>query len=395
MLLSYFFLLGAAYALPQVGLTLPGGCALAVVEKYTLNRIGSYGGSGNPINICTGPQAFTFRAGKYPSTTNRASSDPENEIDDGHNDTPKPAASSAPDLDVGVLRGSTKDKEFIDTSDSTAPLGGPPGKPVRALLLQTFTAPQSTGGRQNVYHTEHVFELHIMKDFFVWLVRNYRVSCSEVFNVFGKLTSALYDQDIGGSVANEMMLQLAWHDTDFPGGIPEVQGNVILASRLNHFFVLKAGLNNLKASIMNGRTLDERDTHEMVLPAPTTWNNCVKTFDEVKVVMDYLRDTNVIAAWRDATVSVQQYLDKTLVKAITGDTRPWSTLWKTFINAWVDKRSQDPQNWHDLRNSTCSDLGRRDPAFNANFQELKQLEQFIIRRWAKEEYTLPAGYKLP
>ncbi|KAK4225715.1 hypothetical protein QBC38DRAFT_546622 [Podospora fimiseda] len=397
MLLSHFLILGAAYALPQTLNARFFEKRAGSGRRYTLNQIGAYGGGGPLIDICTGPAAFTFRAGKYPSTANPQSSDAENEDDDGENDTPTPSIQSAANIPgIGVLTGFPNGGRFIDTSESITPLGGTPGKPDQNLNLQTFPIPQGP----NVYHTEHVFELHIVKDFFAWLVRNSGLTastdemCSELFNVFGKPTSALYDQDVAGSLANEMMLQLAWHDTEFPDGLPEIEGNKVLPSRLRHFFILEAGLNKLKGKIMNGRPLDEPDTHVSVLPNPSSWNNCVKTFDQALVVMQYLRSSNVIAAWRDAAVSVQQYLDKPTVKAISGNGRPWSQLWKTFINAWVDKRSQDLQNWYEVRKDTCENLGMTDAQFQQNFGDFDQLEQFLITRWRKEEFTLPAQYKL-
>lgn len=77
---------------------------------------------------------------------------------------------------------------------------------------------------------EHVFELHMIKDFFFWLFQDKGIDCNTLQKVFGD----------GGddSNANLIMQQLAWYDPALPEqGFP------------GELFVLNRGLNHLKGAV--------------------------------------------------------------------------------------------------------------------------------------------------
>lgn len=78
---------------------------------------------------------------------------------------------------------------------------------------------------------EHVFELHMVKDFFVWLFQDQGLTCQALQNIWG------IDGNGVDNNANLLMQQLAWYDP--------VTGQ----GTLSELFVLNRGLNQLKGAV--------------------------------------------------------------------------------------------------------------------------------------------------
>ncbi|KAK3997864.1 hypothetical protein QBC44DRAFT_302996 [Cladorrhinum sp. PSN332] len=414
-MLPYFFLLIAAVcALPQNGAAVPGGCDAAERRssgdgkpgnsldkragsgrRYQLSTVGNYGGAGSLVQVCDNNLGFVFRAGKYPSTSGQASSNPENQDDDGADDTTAANPQSAPNIPgIGAI---VLGRAYIDTNSSSGPLGGTaPERPERRVSLTAFQTPVAG----NTYHTEHVFELHIIKDFFVWLVRNSNqnppITCDELARVFNVRDIGIYEAGSPTTLADELMLQLAWHDTDFPEGIAEASPSTArLHSRLGHLYVLEASLNLLKGRIMNGRPLDEANPLNAMLPDPTAWLNCIEILDEIHAVTEYIHHPAVVLTWRNATRSVRAYLADSRIESVlqSDRNRNWPQLWETFVKAWVEKREADLVAWYREKADKCFQFVINSDILGNQFNsDEEELDRFMDDRWKPDNFRFPPDY---
>jgi hypothetical protein len=87
-----------------------------------------------------------------------------------------------------------------------------------------------TAHNTNTPAAEHAFELHMIKDFFIWLFIEGYLDCPALQKVFG-------DDSSGQNNAQSMIDQLAWYDPVSGQGF------------IDELFVLNRGLNHLKGAV--------------------------------------------------------------------------------------------------------------------------------------------------
>ncbi|KAK3987501.1 hypothetical protein QBC44DRAFT_400165 [Cladorrhinum sp. PSN332] len=340
---------------------------------YTINNVATYGGSQPPVPICAGDDAqfiFTLESGPYPSTAGQ----PRNAEDDDADNVRDPEfenPNSAPNIaGIGKLPGllPTANGPYIDGqySDTGA----------CSVTLGTFQQPDP----QASYHTEHVFERHIVKDFFAWLVHNGHASCRELYRGFADASShGEYDQ-AQWTIGDEVMRQLAWYDPR------RVETSLARLMHLEEFFVLEGQLNLYKGKIMNGRPLHEAESTSRIIPRPNSWASCVRILDDVALVMSYLNQEPVIKAFRNPAIRVRDYLYKN--RQVIG--RDYSGLWSQFIGLWVERKQTDLTAWHDQQKPICIQY-LRDYIVNLNgaCSPNSDFSPFFVARWPSDAFKFP------
>ncbi|KAH9204465.1 hypothetical protein DL95DRAFT_116127 [Leptodontidium sp. 2 PMI_412] len=270
----------------------------ALKKRYSTGKLGNYGIAYGkfqpPVDFCQQNNDFHFFAPKYPSTsrlsTGTAQPDNGNEkADDLEQDDRNSAdtSRSAPDI-LGIgkidLGGPYIDMQWDYNvpdwpSDEQITLCRPYIKsfPDRMSCTNDVYYYTSRGnparGVEHQYDTEHVFEKHIVKDFFYFVFERGWYDCAGLNRIFGTANN-------GENAAKQMMAQMAWYDPIHPD-YPD--------SRLGELFVLERGLNLFKGAIMNGRPLTESERQHNVLPRPQTgYAETIQSLESAKLVMEYL-----------------------------------------------------------------------------------------------------------
>ncbi|KAI0385277.1 hypothetical protein F5Y04DRAFT_182563 [Hypomontagnella monticulosa] len=342
-------------------------------RPFNSGSIGSYGrsfGNNQPqITLSSGDDVFWWEAPLYPSTgrpTNQPSP-PAGTVVYGGEDRPD-------DGDNGSGVETKEDHELpgapqtpnIGTIDN--PGGAPPGRYVDlSFLVGTYSrlteiceynvwgwedprayhqdAPYMlvTNDRSNVEHyydTEHVFELHMIKDFFYWMVkdeRGVRMSPRQLKDAFTQV-----DPNVNSNlnVANAMMAQMPSYDT--PGEL----------------FIVRSGLNLLKGAIMNGRPLDEDESQHNVLPRPKNFLNCLDILGRTRVVFQFLNKNSPGSAFKLARDRVHALL----AQVDPQEKEQYAKLWLKWLDAWLTKREDDVQKWRlEVRDKCYAFAAGSDP----------------------------------
>jgi hypothetical protein len=367
-------------------------------RSYPLSPIGRYGARGPvpTVNVCPSQYIFRFSSWPYPSTSNE---DPDGYFDDSEEDMsvfdPNPSsAANMPGVGIihppPILGFDTVDPYNADGRvyiSSQNP--GTDGECPRRIWTFQSQAGNIWDEAASVayYHTEHVLELHIVKDFLTWLILSGQFTCQNIYNDFGPGSSAktLYGYPLTqvATVADELMLHLSWFDSSRPNFAPALQ-------HMNEFFVLEDTLNLLKGKIMHGRPLHEPEFHSLLLPVPTSWEKCIEAFDQVLLVMEYLKQPEVINAWVGPRTRIYEYLDDPLLKQNLGGTN-YAALWYQFLRAWVGRRQSDLHAWWQRTSTTCVVLGMNDPTWCSG--QMAAAHFFYPgSRWSIVNYDFPAAY---
>ncbi|KAH8900705.1 hypothetical protein GQ53DRAFT_815567 [Thozetella sp. PMI_491] len=359
---------------------------------YNSQTIGSYGiqyaNFQAQLDLC--PQnSFGWHAGRYPSTANPAvqipnPGTPENS-NDGQDDNNANIPQTADNLNLGTLYYNDIQARFIDLEPVYRSIPQPypflPRLVVCEVVIGAFTDRfggtntweygQATGmlPLQRTYHTEHVFELHIIKDFFYWALHNNPnndVDCVVLQRTFGAQDDS----------ASAMMTQLAWFDPAFPAqGFP------------SELFILNGNLNMLKGAIMNGRPVGENEAlpGNRILPRPNSWNECVQLLDEAKGVMLYLAAAPVSAAFVNARNRVHSFLGDDQRFPPASEPQNWANKWLQFMEDWLNARQTTLQNWRMELRTTC--FAFAPPCYQAQWAQFFDNDQ-----WRANIFQFPAAF---
>lgn len=347
-------------------------------RTYRTGTIGAYGGDGlATIEVCR-TNVFSFNAGPYPSTSSGQASNEENPDDDGEDRVVVDGnPESAPNMvGIGVLDGLGDGGVYIDKKVVF-------GQQTIACPVELWAYGSRVAGSS--YHTEHVFELHIVKDFFMWLVYMEHISCKTLEDSFGV---DMGEMDGFGSIANEVMLRLSWYN-------PIYQGTTAVGAlmHLEEFFVLEAGLNRLKGKIMNGRPLTQAEGNSLdgLLNTPESWHACIKTFDDIALVMSYLNQQRVMAAWSSPAQRVYEFMAGDVANGFPGGAF-FAPLWRTFIRLWLQKRQSDLAAWYGAQLPRCRQLYAFHLQVNAPACPDPGAEsaQFAALRWGEDKFLFPS-----
>ncbi|KAI0448508.1 hypothetical protein F5B21DRAFT_521801 [Xylaria acuta] len=324
------------------------------------------------IDVCLNNEVTQWRSEEYPSTTQWPNSDNDPE--------------SAPNL-AGI--------GLISTLPGSGPYNGPSVSYYAAYDSDTpFCVPhltRSLGVRNNVwsvfetdpppamgYATEHVFELHIVKDFIIWLTKNRGIPCHTI-----SVANLLGTQNGDVSFIDQMMRELSWYKS-YAGGL-----EYPCRERLSEFFVLESHLNQYKTQIMNGRPLDESEANNPVLPRPTSLGQCDEYLEMLGMTTDYLNASPVALAFMYARKRIYDYLTRVhtqqYISNINLNGAFVNELWVQFTDAWVIKRNNDLQAWRDDMEQTCLMAALGDQCRYSFYQN----------RFASPNGWGPARFRLP
>lgn len=358
---------------------------------YNPGSVGSYGISFSNFQtqepFCP-DNLFTWHALKYPSTSSAVNQLPlapvggEENTNDGADDTTAVIPQSAPDF-TGI--GQFGAGPFIDIQYQYSTNSPNDNNGLQAWICganiagfaDRFAGSQDLFYRiatnrpteQNYYDTEHIFELHMIKDFFFWLVNGANVgfTCDALQAVFGGDDNA----------ANQIMAQLAWYDPDLNQGT------------LSELYVLNRGLNHLKGAFMNGRPLNEIETTNQVFPRPTSWAACNDLLISSVAVFQFLNTEGPMTAFTNAATRVYNFLNNPAQFLEIGEAPQGTTfagLWATWLEAWMVKRQSDVTLWRLEVMNTCRPLAAGDPCWSQNYNNL--FNQF----YPAESFTFPATW---
>ncbi|KAI0438166.1 hypothetical protein F4803DRAFT_555298 [Xylaria telfairii] len=183
---------------------------------------------------------------------------------------------------------------------------------------------------------EHVFELHIVKDFVNWLTTNRGIACQTISNAN---LQGIPNSDV--NFLDRVMMELSWYKS-YANGL-----EYSCRKRLSEFFVLESHLNQCKTKIMNYRPLGESEANNHILPRPTSLNECDEYLDMYGMTADYFNARPVMLAFMYARKRVYDYLTRVHtnphISNINSNGVPVNELWVQFTDAWVVKRNNDFQ----------------------------------------------------
>ncbi|KAH7305340.1 hypothetical protein B0I35DRAFT_414112 [Stachybotrys elegans] len=335
-------------------------------RRYGVEVIGEYN-TGNPISVCprdpdvpNGGFAFWWSAFKYPSTKRPDGTDVNSNwdtFDDGEDEPDAPNPSSAPNIPgIGLIT----PKDFLNPLDQPYITSRVVDDADCSVVIWTYSSPGTA-----TYHTEHVFENHIVKDFLSWMILQAHTDCKLMNEAVGPGSEGLGPLS-GTTIIQEAMLMLAWFDPN--------SRFMEQHSHRDELFVLEGPLNILKAAIMHGRPLGEAYTPGVIPRGPRNWLECIKKFDDIKIVMQYLAEGAVAQAWRNARNRFGNYFARDDVDAVLGS--DYAGLWRQFINAWLTERQSNLNAWWTTYGARVA----------------KTAEWFATGRWNSLHYLFPASY---